>query len=97
MESRVYYGILYDFYGGLLTEKQRMYFEDYYFQNLTLSELSENYEVSRNAIHKQLKETTEKLEHYERVLKLNEKKEALLEVLKELSVEDQTKLLKIME
>lgn len=97
MESRVYYGILYDFYGGLLTEKQQHYFEDYYFQNLTLSELSENYGVSRNAIHKQLKETTEKLEHYECILKLNEKKEAFVKAIAELSKEDQTKLLKIME
>lgn len=77
MESRIYYAELYDFYGNLLTQKQQAYFEDYYFQNLTLSELSENYEVSRNAIHKQIKEATEKLEYYETVLQLREKNRKL--------------------
>ena len=77
MEETIYYTNLYDLYGELLTEKQRNYFEDYYFNNLTLSEISENYEISRNAIHKQIKETCEKLNYYESILKLKEKKEKL--------------------
>lgn len=97
MESRIYYGILYDFYGELLTQKQRSYFEDYYFQNLTLSELSENYEVSRNAIHKQLKEVTEKLDYYESILKLKEKKDSLINVLKKMPEEYKKQLLEIIE
>ncbi len=95
MESRIYYGILYDFYGELLTQKQRSYFEDYYFQNLTLSELSENYEVSRNAIHKQLKEVTEKLDYYESILKLKEKKDSLINVLEKMPEEYKKQLLEI--
>lgn len=97
MESRIYYGILYDFYGELLTQKQRSYFEDYYFQNLTLSELSENYEVSRNAIHKQLKEVTEKLDYYESILKLKEKKDSLINVLEKMPEEYKKQLLEIIE
>ena len=42
MEERNYLIILYDYYGELLTDKQRMYFEDYYFNNLSLGEISEN-------------------------------------------------------
>ena len=61
MEERNYLIILYDFYGELLTDKQRMYFEDYYFNNLSLSEIAENLGVSRNAVHKQLKSSEEKL------------------------------------
>ena len=38
--------ILYDIYGALLTDKQRSYFEDYYFKNLTLSEISEKYNIN---------------------------------------------------
>ena len=30
--------IVYDYYGELLTEKQQLYFEDYYFNNLSLQE-----------------------------------------------------------
>ena len=48
--------ILYDYYKELLTNKQREYFEDYYFDNLTLSEIADNNDVSRNAIHKQIKD-----------------------------------------
>ena len=77
MESRFYLIDLYDIYGELLTEKQQEYFEDYYFNNLTLAEISENNDVSRNAIHKQIKETCEKLNYYESILKLKEKKERL--------------------
>lgn len=97
MESRVYYGILYDYYGELLTEKQKAYFEDYYFQNLSLSELSENYEVSRNAIHKQLKEVTEKLDYYESILHLKEKKRNLLIMIQKLPEGYQKELLDAIE
>lgn len=77
MEEFLYYNELYDFYSGLLTEKQRQYFEDYYFNNLSLSEMAENYEVSRNAIFKQIKITKEKLDEFEEQLSLKKKKEKL--------------------
>ena len=54
MEEMLYYNELYDLYGKLLTNTQRKYFEDYYFKNLSYSEMSENYKISRNAVFKQL-------------------------------------------
>ena len=51
MEKREYLIILYDFYSELLSDKQKEHFEDYYFNNLSLGEISENENVSRNAIH----------------------------------------------
>ncbi len=77
MEEMIYYSELYDLYGELLTEKQKNYFEDYYFSNLSFSEMSENYQISRNAVHKQVKEACEKLVYYDSVLKLKEKKEKI--------------------
>ena len=65
--------ILYDYYGELLTNKQQLYFEDYYFNNLSLQEIADNYEVSRNAVFNSLKEIEKKIEYYEQVLKLYEK------------------------
>lgn len=62
---------LYDQYGVLLTEKQRMYFEGYYFNDMSLSEIASSEGVSRNAVHKQLKDVEHKLEYYEENLKLN--------------------------
>ena len=70
MEEYVYYNNLYDYYYKLLTDKQRLYFEEYYFNNLSLSEISEIYNVSRNAISKSLKEVEEKLNNYEDKLKI---------------------------
>lgn len=59
MNEREYLIILYDFYGELLSDKQREYFEDYYFNNLSLGEISENEDVSRNAVHKSIKKSRE--------------------------------------
>ena len=80
MEDFVYYGELYDLYQELLTTKQKNYFEDYYFQNLSLGEMAENYDVSRNAIFKQIHIVTEKLEEYEEKLQLFKKKKKLEEI-----------------
>lgn len=87
MEDVIYYNNLYDFYGCLLTDKQREYFEDYYFSNLSLAEMAENYEVSRNAIFKQLHIVTDKLMEYENKLKLYEKKEKLVRIIEKVSDE----------
>lgn len=79
--------ILYDYYGILLTDKQKEYFEDYYFNNYTLSEISENNHVSRNAIHKQLKEVEDKLYYYENKLSLFSKSKKISLLLKNINDE----------
>lgn len=73
MEDREYLILLYDYYGELLNDMQREYFELYYFDNLSLSEISENDGKSRNAIHKCIKSSSSKLYEYEEKLKLYEK------------------------
>lgn len=73
MDLIVYLNKLYDYYGNLLTEKQQHVFEEYYFNDLSLKEISEEKKVSRNAIHKQLKDIVEKLKYYESKLNLVEK------------------------
>lgn len=69
--------ILYDYYGELLNEDNRKYFEDYYFDNLSLGEIAENSGISRNAVHKHIKSTESKLMFYEEKLKLYEKDKKL--------------------
>ena len=71
MEERVYIISLYDYYGKLLTDKQQKYFEDYYFDNLTMDEIAENDDISKNAVSKQLINIKDKLNYYEDILKLN--------------------------
>lgn len=87
MEEVFYFNELYDLYGELLTEKQKSYFEDYYFNNLSFSEMAENYDVSRNAIFKQIHIATDKLEEYESILKLLEKRKKLEEIVQNITDE----------
>ena len=88
MKELVYYTMLYDIYGSLLTDKQKEYFEDYYFKNLSLSELASKYNISRNAIHKQIKETIKRLENYEDNLRLAKKNEMLETIIETISDEE---------
>lgn len=81
MENQLLLCSLFDYYGCLLTEKQQMYFKDYYFDNLTLSEMSENYNISRNAIHKSIKEVEEKLMYYEDKLNLYNKSNEIKKII----------------
>jgi len=81
MEDIIYYSALFDYYGKLLTTKEQEYFEDYYFNNLSLQEIADNYKVSKNAISKCLKEAKEKLENYEYILHLYENKNKIRNIL----------------
>ncbi len=73
MEKRDYFIILYDYYSELFTDKQKKYFEDYYFNNLSLGEISDNINISRNAVHKVIKNVEDKLLFYEDKLKIYNK------------------------
>ena len=83
MENVLYLTSLYDYYANLLTEKQKSYFEDYYFDNLTMEEIAENNNVSKNAISKTLIEVKEKLIEYESLLHLYEKRKRIESILGE--------------
>ena len=81
MDNQEYIIILYDYYGELLTDIQKKYFEEYYFDNLSLAEISENEDKSRNAIHKVIKSVTNKLYEYEDKLKLYQKEKKLKQII----------------
>ena len=73
LEKSFYLIKLYDLYQNLLTPKQKDYFESYYFDDYSISEISENYNISRNAVHDQLKRTVNKLYDFEKNLELYHK------------------------
>ncbi len=50
MEKTVHMSMLFDFFGELLTDKQKEYFDLYYNENLTLSEIAENDGISRQGV-----------------------------------------------
>lgn len=84
MDKKIYLNNLYDYYQDLFTDKQKEYYEEYYFNDLSLSEIAENNDVSRNAVHNQIKIVEEKLEFYESVLKLYEKSLKIRKIIAEL-------------
>lgn len=71
--DRFYIICLFDFYSSLLTEKQQNYFVEAYFEDKSLSEIAEIYNVSKNAIHDSLKNIINDLLKYEEKLKLKHK------------------------
>lgn len=50
MDKTLHMTMLFDFFGELLTEKQREYFDLYYNENLSLSEIAENEGISRQGV-----------------------------------------------
>ena len=60
--------LLYDYYGELLTEKQRQLFDLYYDQDYSLSEIAAAAGISRQGVHDTLARAEELLEGYERTL-----------------------------
>lgn len=65
--------LLYDFYGSLLTERQQKFIELYYGDDLSLGEIAEQFNVTRQAVHDTLKRSEQTLENYEHKLGLVEK------------------------
>lgn len=84
IDKKVYYSSLYDYYQKLLTEKQCNIFEDYYFNDYSLSEIADNLNVSRNAIWDILKKVEHNLEDYETKLELRKKSKVINQKLNEL-------------
>lgn len=51
MKNQAYrMALLYDFYGEILTDRQREFYDLYYNEDLSLSEIAENYGISRQGV-----------------------------------------------
>jgi predicted DNA-binding protein YlxM (UPF0122 family) len=72
---------LYEIYSKLLTEREKEYFEYYYFEDYSLTEISELYSVSKAYVGKYLNKITNKLLDYEELLKINLKNQKIKEIL----------------
>ena len=82
---------LLDLYGALLTNNQLEIMEYYYMDDLSLSEIGENLNISRSAVHDAIKKSTNLLLSYEEKLKLLEKENKKINLINEankLSKED---------
>ena len=84
MEKKFYYNELYDYYKELLTDKQKEYYESYYFDDYSLAEIAGNENVSRNAVFNQVKIVLERLDFYEEKLNLYKNGLKIKEYIKDL-------------
>lgn len=62
--------LLYDLYGGMLTDKQREFFEQYYYSDLSLAEIAENEGISRQGARDNIVRAEETLKEFEEKLAL---------------------------
>ena len=73
LEKIVEQGLLYDFYGDLLTDHQRKIYEDAVYNDMSLNEIAEEQGISKQGVHDLIKRCTRSLEEYESQLHMVEK------------------------
>lgn len=86
IEKLVEIGILFDFYGKLLNDRQYLTVELYYIYDLSLAEIGEQLDISRQAVYDMLKRSEQKLYEYEDVLGLVEKFNSNREEIKDVAI-----------
>ena len=98
MEEKLKISMLCQIYGNLLTQKQRELIDDYYNNDLSLSEIAENNNITRQAVRDNIKKGEKKLFEYEeklmimkRMLNQEEKINKALEKLTKLQKESTDK------
>ena len=70
MEKIVEQGLLYDFYGELLTDHQKKIYEDAGYEDMSLGEIAGEYGISRQGVHDLIKRCDNTLQEYENKLHL---------------------------
>ena len=94
MEKNVKISILCDLYGKLLTQKQFYFLNDYYNNDLSLSEIAENNQITRQAVRDIIKKGEKKLFEYEEKLlfmkRMSNQEKTIEHVLSELTKIEKT-------
>lgn len=70
MEEKVRDGLLFDFYGDLLSEKQKNIYRAYAYEDLSLSEMADEFGMTRQGISETIHRATKNLREYEERLGL---------------------------
>lgn len=97
MREDIYYVKLFDIYSGLLTDNQRELFYLHYCLDLSFAEIAEQTGTARQSVFDAIKKVKEKLEEYEKVLKLDKKFGEIKDLAKTLSAEQEKTILDIIE
>lgn len=73
MEKKLRIGDLYEFYGQLLTEKQREILDFYCIHDLSFGEIAEELGISRQGVYDTIKRAEKILDEYESKLELRQR------------------------
>ena len=79
---------LFDYYGDLLTEHQKEILKEYYYEDLSMNEIAEIYDISKSAVQDLIKRSLMQLNDYEKTLSLIEKDHHLDQILDEMRNEN---------
>ncbi len=81
-ENVIEMSMLYDFYGELLSDKQKAVMQFFHEEDLTQSEIADQLEISRQAVHEAIKACEKSLHEFEDKLGLVAKFKNVQETLK---------------
>ena len=94
MEEKIEISILLNLYGNLLTKTQRNYMEMYYNQDLSLSEIAEIENITRQAVRTNLLKSKKKLYEYEKQLNFMQKENNIRKLLEKLKNQENKQMAK---
>jgi predicted DNA-binding protein YlxM (UPF0122 family) len=89
--------LLYDYYGGLLSDNRNKVFSLYHEENLSLGEISEVIGITRQGVHGTLKRAESQLEMFEEKLGLIARHEAWLDMVGEISPQVRSRIEEIVD
>jgi predicted DNA-binding protein YlxM (UPF0122 family) len=84
-DAKAHMSLLYDYYGGLLSDQRSKVFSLYHEEDLSLAEIAELLGISRQGVHGALKRAEAQLEKFEDKLGLIARHEAWLDAVGEIS------------
>ena len=98
IDEKFYASILYDYYHGLLSEKQQDDLRDYLQSDYSISEIAKDKNISRQAVYDSIRRGIEQLKKYEAKLRFYAKEDEIykeLDILKEAHSEISSEIEKI--
>ena len=78
-------GLLYDFYGELLTDHQKEVYESLVYNDMSLNEIADEYGISKQGVHDLIKRCTRTMQVYENKLHMIEKFRAIKSTAEEMN------------
>lgn len=78
--------LLFDFYGQLLTDKQRTFLSLYFHEDFSLGEIAADFDISRQAVYEHIKRaevTLDELEHKLQLLAKHEERGRIVQLIEQ--------------